>query len=73
MQILQEMIDHQKKKLLLIARRLEPAVTADDLLQPQDYPILEQHPEFRYEEGLLHGLESALQALRVEAEGFSRR
>ena len=64
MQPLDEMIEAQKAKLLHIAKRLVPHVTGDDILQPQDFPELEQHPEFRFEEGYLMGLESARAALR---------
>lgn len=65
-QNLQQMIDQQKKKLYSIAKRLVPTVTPEDLLQPQDYPLLEEHPEFRYEEGILAGLESALSAFYAQ-------
>ncbi len=61
--VLQEMIEMQKRKLLACAQRIVPTVIGDDLMQPQDFIELEMHPEFRYEEGLLAGLESALQAL----------
>jgi hypothetical protein len=64
--IIGEMIVQQKQNLLLQARRIVPHVILDDLLQPQDYPELDFHPDFRYEEGLLCGLEAALQALRTE-------
>lgn len=59
-----EMVAIQQKKLMYIGRRIVPALTDDDLLQPQDYPVLEQHPEFRYEEGVLHGMQTVLAALR---------
>ena len=60
---LQEMIAQQKQKLLSFAKRLIPHITSDDLLQPQDFPDLELHPDFRYEEGVLVGMETALAAL----------
>lgn len=41
------------------ALRIVPHITADDLLQPNDFPALENHPYFRYEEGVLEGLYSA--------------
>lgn len=55
-QLLDEIIEGQKKKLLETARRIVPQVTEDDLLQPNDFPELEFHPHFRYEEGILDGL-----------------
>lgn len=65
--LLDEMIEMQKKKLWACARRIIPHVIPDDLLQPNDFPALENHPEFRYEEGILSGLlsiQSTLQALQ---------
>ena len=62
---LEQMIERQKEKLLTLSRRIIPHLTSDDILQPQDYPELEYNPEFRFEEGYLMGLESALCALRV--------
>jgi len=38
-------------------------VTEEDLLQPNDFPELELHPHFRYEEGILDGLMVARTAL----------
>lgn len=63
---LELMIERQKEKLLTLSRRIIPHLTSDDILQPQDYPELEYNPEFRFEEGFLMGLESALFALRSD-------
>lgn len=62
-QLMQELIDQQKEKLLLCARRIRPNATADDILQPNDYPELEQSAVFRYEEGILDGLQVARSSL----------
>ena len=51
-----EMIHFQREKLLNFARKIIPYVTPDDILQPNDFPELEFHPIFRYEEGVLEGL-----------------
>jgi hypothetical protein len=64
--ILEELIQYQSQRLLKIAREIIPTATTDDLLQPNDYPQLENHPHFRYEEGILSGLLSAQTALRAE-------
>lgn len=53
-----ELIEHQQKVLLDLGRRIVPNVTLDDLMQPNDFPKLENHPHFRYEEGVLHGLQA---------------
>ena len=54
-----ELIQAQQELLLKSARRILPHVTDDDLLQPNDFPELEMHPDFRYEEGVLHGFLAA--------------
>lgn len=55
--LIDELIGHQQKVLLTLARRLNPNITLDDLMQPNDFPELENHPLLRYEEGVLHGLQ----------------
>jgi hypothetical protein len=60
--VFEELVEQQREKLLKIARQLVPCITADDILQPNDFPELEQHPFFRYEEGVLEGLLTARMA-----------
>ncbi len=62
--MLDEMITQQEKKLLKLAREIIPHLTSDDILQPNDFPELENHPLFRFEEGILKGLQAAEMALR---------
>jgi hypothetical protein len=57
-----EMIASQQEKMHAFAKRIVPHITADDLLQPNDFPQLENHPHFRYEEGILEGLLTARMA-----------
>nr|WP_249274328.1 hypothetical protein [Parachlamydia sp. AcF125] len=64
------MIEYQQKNLLAQARQLVEGLTSEDILQPNDFPALEINPYFRYEEGVLAGLQSAriaLSALKKEA------
>ncbi len=65
--LMDEIVQGQQKKVLNCAKRIIPHVTEDDLLQPNDFPALENHPYFRYEEGVLAGIftvQMALQAIR---------
>lgn len=55
----------QEEKLYALGVKMVPSLTRDDLLQPNDFPLLEAHPLFRYEEGLLEGLRTALMAIRA--------
>lgn len=63
--LLEGLVEGQKKALLTLGRRIIPTLTTEDMLQPNDYPALEHHPEFRYEEGVLAGLQTAQTALRA--------
>ena len=57
-----ELAEEQRKKLMAFGRVLVPGLTADDLLQPNDFPILDNHLHFRYEEGVLEGILTARMA-----------
>ena len=61
-----ELIESQEQKLLSLASSIIPNITSDDLLQPNDYPELENHPYFRYEEGVLKGIHAAKMAVLAE-------
>lgn len=66
-ELIDELIDGQKKKLLEHARRIVPYVTAEDIMQPNDFPELENHPHFRYEEGILDGFQVVKAAMQVKS------
>ncbi len=60
--IFDELADQQRKRLGDFGRTMIPYLTEDDLLQPNDFPELENHPYFRYEEGVLEGILTARMA-----------
>jgi hypothetical protein len=62
-ELLDQLIIQQGRKLVDCAGEIMPHLTEDDLLQPNDFPELENHPYFRYEEGVLSGLQTARMAL----------
>lgn len=64
--LLEELIQQQQNKVFRCAHRILPQITEEDLLQPNDYPLLENHPHFRYEEGVLEGIRTVQMALRAE-------
>ncbi len=73
-ELLDQLICQQSSKLVHCANAIMPHLTEDDLLQPNDFPELENHPYFRYEEGVLSGLQTArmaLLALQKDEEAFS--
>ena len=69
--LLQDLITQQEERLMALGRRIVPTLTPEDILQPNDYPELEFHPLFRYEEGVVEGLRTALAALRAEERRLS--
>lgn len=60
--LFEELVENQEKRLYKLGLEIRPNLTLDDLLQPNDYPELENHPEFRYEEGVLEGLKTSYMA-----------
>ncbi len=60
---LDEMIVQQRAKCLKIARRINPRLTPDDLMNPFDWPEVNENPQFVWEDGLLAGLQSAHAAI----------
>jgi len=63
--LIEEIRGSQQQKLLKLGRRVVPTLTSEDILQPNDYPQLESHPEFRYEEGVLAGIQTIQMAFRA--------
>lgn len=62
--LLKELIEYQQNKLLQSGQKQIPHITLDDLLQPNDFPTLENNPLFRYEEGILCGIQTVQMALQ---------
>jgi hypothetical protein len=69
--LLEEMIGQAEAKVLSIARRLVPGVTAEDVRNPHDFPALARDSRFNYEDGILAGLRSAQTAVRAERRMLS--
>lgn len=63
--LIESIVAGQQKEVMRIGRRLVPTLTSEDVLQPNDYPHLENHPDFRYEEGVLAGAQTVQMALRA--------
>lgn len=61
-QILKELVEFHKTQLLKCGRRIIPHLTSEDMLQPNDFRELEFNPHFRYEEGMLAGIQAAQMA-----------
>ncbi|MES2199525.1 MAG: hypothetical protein V4489_05100 [Chlamydiota bacterium] len=64
-----ELVVGQRERLLRCAKEVIPHIIEDDLLQPNDFPLLENNPYFRYEEGVLEGLLTARMAYLARRHG----
>jgi hypothetical protein len=53
--LLDEMVEHQREKVLRIAKELVPGITPEDLRNPHDFAELAANQRFNYEDGILSG------------------
>jgi hypothetical protein len=60
--LLARMEETQRGKVLDLARRLIPGLTAEDIRNPHDFPDLDD-PDWHFEDGQLAGIESVRFAL----------
>lgn len=67
---LEAMIALQEKKVLALARRLRPGVTAEDIRNPHDFAELDD-ADYHYEDGMLNGLQAAQSAVRAKLRELS--
>jgi hypothetical protein len=61
-----EMIAQQEGKVLAMARAIHPALTPEDIRNPNDFADLMASSEWNFEDGILAGLKSAHMALRAK-------
>jgi (2Fe-2S) ferredoxin len=61
---LEHMETLQANKVIELARRLHPGITAEDIRNPHDFPNLEDL-DWHYEDGILTGIQSVVTALRA--------
>ena len=62
--MLQSMIDLQESKVLALARRLKPGVTAEDVRNAHDHRELDD-ADLQFEDGTLAGILAAQAAVRA--------
>ena len=66
--LIDRMEAHQRSKVLELARRLRPGLTAEDIQNPHDFPELGD-TDWHYEDGVLTGIQSVASALRAMSTG----
>jgi len=67
--LLGEMIAQQEAKVLVLARRIVPHLTPEDVRNPHDFAALTESADFNYEDGVLAGLRAAQIAVRAARRG----
>ena len=63
-QLVTELEDLQRDKVIDLARRLRPGLTLEDVRNPHDFPELND-PDWQFEDGVLVGIQSVLAAVRA--------
>jgi hypothetical protein len=63
LELLDQMEKAQADKVIGLARRLKPGLTAEDVRNPHDFPDLDD-PDWHFEDGQLAGLQSVRFAIR---------
>jgi hypothetical protein len=59
-----ELEELQRRKVLDLARRLRPGLTLEDVFNPHDFPELDD-PDWQHADGVLVGIQSVLAAVRA--------
>lgn len=61
----------QASKVIELARRLKPGLTAEDIRNPHDFPDLDD-PDWHFEDGQLVGIQTTLTTIRAMRERIAR-
>jgi hypothetical protein len=69
LEVMEELIAFQTRKVLDLARRIHPGLTEDDVRNIHDHPDVYADPIFQYEDGQLAGLVAARIALKARLLG----
>lgn len=59
------LLNQQRRRALKLAQRMIPELTAEDVLNPDDYPELLADTEFMFEHGAASGIMAAKIAVRA--------
>ena len=70
---LSKMIEQQRVKVQQVANMINPNVTREDILNPQDFPELKFDFQFNYEDGILSGMLATKMMLSREKNSFDKK
>jgi hypothetical protein len=63
-ELLAELEELQRGKVIDLARRLRPGLTLEDVRNPHDFPELDD-PDWQHADGVLVGIQSVIAAVRA--------
>lgn len=66
---IEELITHQRKRVLEYAKRIRPGLTDEDLRNVHEFPEVYNDPGFQFEDGQLAGFVAAKIALKSRLLG----
>ena len=69
MEVVEELVTYQKRKVLELAQRIHPGLTEEDVRNIHDYPDVYGDPIFQFEDGQLAGFVAAQIALKARLLG----
>ena len=69
LRVMDELVVHQRRKVLELARRIHPGLTDEDVRNVHDYPDVYGDPIFQFEDGQLAGFIAAQIALKARLLG----
>jgi hypothetical protein len=69
MEVVEELVAYQKRKVLELAQRIHPGLTEEDVRNIHDYPDVYGDPIFQFEDGQLAGFVAAQIALKARLLG----
>ena len=69
--VFDELLKNQKDKAANVAKKYNPKLTAEDLLNPDNFSEIINDPNFMYEDGQAAGILSAQMAVRAYLNSLS--
>lgn len=69
LEVLEELLRYQKKKVVELAQRIHPGLTEEDVRNIHDFPDVYQDPIFQFEDGQLAGFVAAQIAMKSRLLG----
>jgi hypothetical protein len=69
LRVMDELVEHQRRKVLELAQRIHPGLTDEDVRNVHDYPDVYGDPIFQFEDGQLAGFIAAQIALKARLLG----